>query len=56
MKKSLRIFVLFIMASTAVTAQSKDPVLKNIIDEANNNSQLKSLAHEIFDVVGPREK
>jgi carboxypeptidase Q len=54
MKKSLRIFVLFIMASTAVTAQSKDPVLKNIIDEANNNSQLKSLAHEIFDVVGPR--
>jgi len=54
MKKVLQIFVLFIMASSAIMAQSKDPVLKGIINEANNNSQLKSLAHEIFDVVGPR--
>jgi hypothetical protein len=35
-------------------AQKNDAVLKGIIDEANNNSQLKHLAHEIFDVVGPR--
>jgi len=54
MKKVLQIFVLFIMASTAVTAQSKDPVVQNINNEANNNSQLENLAHELLDVIGPR--
>jgi carboxypeptidase Q len=31
-----------------------NPVIKSIIDEATNNSQLENLAHELFDVVGPR--
>ncbi len=54
MKKILHVLVLFLMASTAVTAQSKDPVVQNIINEANNNSQLENLAHELLDGIGPR--
>ena len=30
MKKILHVLVLFLMATTAVTAQSKDPVVQNI--------------------------
>ncbi|RVT97284.1 M20/M25/M40 family metallo-hydrolase [Mucilaginibacter limnophilus] len=37
------------------SAQSgADPVINNIIKEANTNSQLKPLAHELLDVIGPR--
>ena len=35
-------------------AQDKDPVIEGIIKEANENSQLERLAHELLDVVGPR--
>ena len=35
-------------------AQSKDPVVQNIIKEANENSQLEKLGHELMDVIGPR--
>ncbi len=31
-----------------------DPVVENIIKEARENSQLKVLAHELLDIVGPR--
>ena len=55
MKKILHVLVLFLMATTAVTAQSKDPVVQNIINEANNNSQLENLAHELFDVVSDQD-
>ena len=34
--------------------KSKDPIVQSIVDEANNNSQLEVLAHELFDVIGPR--
>jgi len=54
MKNLCKVLVLFLLTSTAMIAQKNDAVLKNIINEANNNSQLKTLAHEIFDVVGPR--
>ena len=36
------------------TEEVKDIVLENIIDEVNNRSQLENLAHELFDVIGPR--
>ena len=34
--------------------RSDNPVIQSMIDEAVNNSQLENLAHELFDVVGPR--
>ena len=50
MKNSLYIFLL--LASFSVKAQ--DDIVKKIVDEATNNSQLELLAHELLDVVGPR--
>jgi len=37
-----------------VLAQPKDAVIDNIVKEENENSQLPKLAHELFDVIGPR--
>jgi carboxypeptidase Q len=34
--------------------QQLDPIVQKIVEEASNNSQLKVLAHELLDVVGPR--
>ena len=50
MKNSLYIFLL--LASFSVYAQGD--IVKKIVDEATNNSQLEILAHELLDVVGPR--
>ena len=38
----------------AQSNKSKDPVIENIIKEANENSQLEKLGHELMDVIGPR--
>lgn len=54
MKNLFKIFVLFVLTSSTITAQKNDVVLENIINEANNNSQLEFLAHNLFDVIGPR--
>ena len=35
-------------------AQTTDQVINNIIKEASDNSQLKKLAHELTDGIGPR--
>ena len=32
----------------------ENPIISSIVDEATNNSQLENLAHELFDVIGPR--
>ena len=50
---SLLLCTLFITGSVAI-AQSKDPVVINIIKEANENSQLEKMAHELTDLIGPR--
>ncbi len=45
------------MASFMMTAQSNesnDAVIENIVKEANENSQLEQLGHELMDVIGPR--
>ena len=38
----------------SLNAQDKNPVIESIIKEANENSQLENLAHEMLDVIGPR--
>src|SRR5579872_7522680 len=35
-------------------AQSKDPVIDQIVKEETDNSQLQQMAHELFDGIGPR--
>ncbi len=52
--KKTQILLLFLLSSFMFTAQTKDPVIENIIKEANENSQLEKLGHELMDVVGPR--
>ncbi|WP_273565328.1 M20/M25/M40 family metallo-hydrolase [Maribacter halichondriae] len=55
MKKQLlsALFVLFI-CGTFLSAQSTEEIVAAIQKEANENSQLEQLAHELMDVVGPR--
>ena len=50
-----RLFILFLFSITiSIHAQENNGVIDNIIKEANENSQLEPLAHELLDVVGPR--
>lgn len=53
-----RIFLLSALALTlsfnGVVAQDKNPVIDSIIKEANENSQLEKLGHEMMDLIGPR--
>lgn len=50
-----RILVILLVALTfASQAQVQDPVVAAIIKEANENSQLEKLGHELFDGIGPR--
>lgn len=50
---SLCLFCVLFINNVAV-AQQQDPVIQDIIEEARQNSQLEQLAHELFDVIGPR--
>ncbi|MFD2100551.1 M20/M25/M40 family metallo-hydrolase [Flagellimonas iocasae] len=52
-KTSLALLV-FLFSSLAVLAQENDPVIQAILQESNDNSQLKPLAHELMDGIGPR--
>lgn len=52
--KKLFILVAIISTSFSALAQDGDPVIDAIIKEANENSQLTTLAHELMDVIGPR--
>jgi carboxypeptidase Q len=55
MKKITLLFmVLSLFASTLTLAQSTDEIVEAIVKEANENSQLEPLAHELMDVIGPR--
>lgn len=38
----------------SVKVQAQNPVIEAIIQEANENSQLETLAHELMDGIGPR--
>lgn len=55
MKLSGKLLLSLLLLSSSVThAQSKDAVVNNIVKEANENSQLQKLAHELLDGIGPR--
>lgn len=49
-----KILILIYFLPFAILAQTSNSVVENIIKEANENSQLVTLAHELMDVVGPR--
>ena len=48
------LFIALIFSNSLSFAQSKNPVVESIVKEANENSQLEKLAHELMDVIGPR--
>ncbi|MDT0641968.1 M20/M25/M40 family metallo-hydrolase [Zunongwangia sp. F363] len=55
MKSKTKILSFLFLFSTAVFfAQEQDQVVQDIINEANTNSKLKEIGHELLDVVGPR--
>lgn len=55
MKKITSIFAFSLFLSCLmVSGQTKTEIVDQIIKEANENSQLESLAHQLMDVIGPR--
>lgn len=54
MKKFYLLLLLSLALPLQNVAQQSDPVVENIIKEANENSQLEPLAHELMDLIGPR--
>ena len=53
MRKNLFI-ALLISSSLIGRAQISDPIVDAIVKEANENSQLEKMAHELFNGIGPR--
>jgi len=53
-KTKLLLFVAAMLSSSLTFAQTKEAFVANVTKEATENSQLEKLAHELFDVVGPR--
>jgi hypothetical protein len=53
-KMNRKLFLPGLLLFTSSFVFAQDKVIDNIIKEANTNSQLESLAHELLDVVGPR--
>lgn len=55
MKKTLFFLSTMLLVQLApVVAQESDQIVENIVKEANENSQLETLAHQLLDVIGPR--
>jgi hypothetical protein len=54
MKSTHLIFAVLLLGASVAHAQTKDPIIENIIKEATENSQLEKLAHELVDQIGPR--
>jgi len=51
---TLFLFASIIFTAPPANAQVKNAVIDNMVKEANENSQLEQLAHELVDVIGPR--
>ena len=47
-------FISLCLSTAPLFAQVKDSVVAAIVREETDNSQLQKLAHELFDVIGPR--
>jgi len=54
MIKKITFLSLFFLTVSLTSAQSKQKMVEKIVKEAESNSQLEKLAHELLDVVGPR--
>lgn len=55
MRKITLLFMVFsTFASSLTLAQSTEEIIAAIVKEANENSQLEPLAHDLMDVIGPR--
>ncbi|HET8809463.1 MAG TPA: M20/M25/M40 family metallo-hydrolase [Flavobacteriaceae bacterium] len=54
MKKNCSFLLVAFLFFGNIAFAQKNQTIQNIIDEARNHSQLKTLAHELLDVVGPR--
>ncbi|WP_300433834.1 M20/M25/M40 family metallo-hydrolase [Christiangramia sp.] len=54
MVKKITLIGLLFLSVSLVSAQSQQEMVEKIVKEAENNSQLEDLAHELLDVVGPR--
>ena len=54
MRKTFYFLTLCAGLSTSIFAQDQKETVEKIVKEATENSQLKVLAHELLDVVGPR--
>jgi hypothetical protein len=50
----LSVSCILLLSNNVSFAQNKDAVVDNIVKEANSNSQLEKLAHELLDGIGPR--
>ena len=50
------LFLIFgTILTSSLSAQNKDSIIvQQIMKEASENSQLQKMAHELFDVIGPR--
>jgi carboxypeptidase Q len=53
-KSLLLLFVVTFLCTGLTFAQTRDAFVASVTKEANENSQLEKLAHELLDVVGPR--
>ena len=55
MRITLKLLLGFLILTTGVGfSQESNEIVSQIVTEANENSQLENLAHELMDVVGPR--
>ena len=51
----LSVFLIFLITGNQFAQEKeKDPIIENIVKEANENSQLQHLGHELLDIIGPR--
>jgi len=53
-KKTSLLFTMLLLSGISMLAQDKDAVIEAIIQEANENSQLEILGHQLMDGIGPR--
>ena len=54
MKKITSLCLFLLLSSFPLVAQDTDPVIEAMIKEANENSHLQDLGHELMDIIGPR--
>jgi carboxypeptidase Q len=54
-RKTIQLAITLLLTSSITLAQTNDSlIVKSIVEEATNNSQLEKLAHELLDGIGPR--